>query len=316
MADSHLQPHPVLSVAVRPKRNHDWSKLQRVLESLVQEDQALRASSRPDRQQIILGGMAELHLELICHRLAHEFEIPLDVGSPEIVYLETIRKSAEAEGKYIRQCSGRGVFAHVQIGLKPGRQGSGYHFVDNSSASGLPPGIADCVDAGIQEGLKAGGMHGHEIVDVQAVFYGGSYHPEDSSEMAFKIAAAMACQEAARRASPVTLEPVMSMEVVTSEEWTGLVVGDLSLREGRIEGIEAAAGSVAVRATAPLRRLLGYTSHLRTATAGRGSYFTNFARYQPRPDRDESRPDEIGVIADQPKGPPPRAGSVSATPEE
>jgi elongation factor G len=238
------------------------------------------------------------------------------MGKPKIVYLETIRKSAEAEAKYIRQVGGRGQYAHVKISLEPAELGSGYQFIDKSPANAVPRKFVESIDSGIQEGMKTGILNGNAIVDVRAVLCDGSYHVEDSSEMTFKIAACMACKEAVRKANPVILEPLMSIDVVTPEDFAGLIMGDLSSHRGRIEGIEPSGGSVAIRAIAPLRELLGYALRLRAITQGRSSSSMRFARYAACPDSGESGPEEISVLANKPKGPPPKSGFAAATPDE
>ena len=215
MKESDPRCRPIISVTISPKFIGDWDMLQRALNVLTQQDQSIRTATEGTERRVIIGGASELQLEAICDRLLHEFKIPLDVRKPEIVYLETIRKSSEAEGKYIRQVGGRSQYAHVKINLEPAESGSGYQLIDKSSANAVPRQFVESIDSGIQEAMKAGVLNGNEIVDIRVGLCDGSYHVEDSSEMAFKIAACTALKEAARKANPVLLEPFMSMDVCT-----------------------------------------------------------------------------------------------------
>jgi len=256
--------------------------------------------------------MNESHLEAACDRISREYKIQLDVGEPKIIYLETIRKYTEAEAKYIRQVGGRNQYAHVKLRLEPGQPGSGYQFMDESSEDAVPRQFVEPINFGIQEATKGGILAGHEMVDLRAVLCDGSYHVEDSNEMAFKIAASMAFKEAARKASPVILEPVMSIEVVTPEEFAGAIMGDLSSRRGRIESMKPRVDSVVIHAVAPLAELLGYTMQLRSITQGRSSYSMHFTRYEASPGNGKSGADEIGVTSNKPKGPKTKSGSAAA----
>jgi elongation factor G len=315
MNESDHRSRPIISVTVSPKYIDDWDTLQRALNALIQQDQSMRTTTE-GTGRVIISGASELHLEAICDRLLREFKILLDVGKPEIVYFETIRKSSEAEGKYIRQVGGRGQYAHVKINLEPAPSGSGYQFIDKSSANAVPRQFVESIDSGIQEAMKAGVLKGNEIVDIRVVLCDGSYHIEDSNEMAFKIAACTALKEAARKANPVILEPFMSMDVYTPEDYAGAIMADLSSRRGRIEHIDSRGHSAVIHAVAPLKELLGYTSHLRTITQGRGSTLMQFASYGPLSKNDGSGSDEIGVPANKPRGPTQRSGSAAAEPDD
>jgi elongation factor G len=276
----------------------------------------MRTAIEGTERRVTISGTSELHLEAICDRVLREFKIPLDVGKPEIVYLETIRKSSEAEGKYIRKVGGRGQYAHVKINLEPAESGSGYQFIDKSSANAVPRQFVESIDSGIQEAMKAGVLNGNEIVDIRVVLCDGSYHVDDSCEMAFKIAGCMALKEAARKANPVILEPFMSMEVYTPEDYAGSIIADLSSRRGRIERIDPRGHSAVIHAVAPLKELLGYASYLRTITLGRGSTSIQFACYGPLSKNDGSGADEIGVPANKPGGPTQRSGFNAAEPDD
>lgn len=316
MSESHPQNRLIIFVVVSPSFIDDWENLQRALSVLSQQDQGMGITTEPTERRAIISGMGESHLEVICDRLLREFKIPLDVGKPKVIYRETIRKHSEAEAKYIRQVGGRGQYAHVKLGLEPGQPESGYQFIDKSPENAVPRQFLESIDSGIQEAMKTGVLAGNEIVDVRAVLRDGSYHVEDSNEMAFKIAACMAFKEAAHKANPVILEPLMSIDVVTPENFAGSIMGDLSSRRGRIESIEPRADSVVIHAIAPLRELLGYALHLRSITQGRSSSFMHFARYEASPDNGEPGADEIGATANKPKGPKPKNGFAAAKPDE
>ena len=209
--------------------------------------------------------MGELHLEIIVDRMMREYKVEANVGKPQVAYRETIRKHAEAEGKYIRQTGGRGQYGHAKIQLDPQPAGTGYEFVNDIVGGSVPKEFIKPIDQGIQEALEGGILAGYPMVDVKATLYDGSYHDVDSNEMAFKIAGSMAFKEAARKASPVLLEPVMAVEVVTPEDYAGTIMGDLSSRRGRIEGMEHRAGSQVIKAIVPLAEMFGYATHMRSA---------------------------------------------------
>ncbi len=269
----------------------------------------MRVEAGPTEGETIVKGTGELHLQVICDRIALQYKIPLDVGEFKIIYLETIRKKSEAEGKYVRA---RCMYGHVKIRLEPREAGSGYHFDNEIKDGAVPPEFVAAVNLGIQVAMKGGVVAAHEMVDLRAVLYDGSYHVGDSNEMAYRIAASMAFKEAARKASPVVLEPVMSIDVTTPEEFAGAIVGDLSQRRGRIEGMEQRAGGQVIRATVPLATMIGYAEHMRSITLGRVWHSMNFARYEQAPPGSESGSDEAGIAAKKPRGPRTGSGFAAA----
>ena len=295
MGEYNIQKGPVLSVAVSPRNEGDREKFLRALSVIGQEDPSIRIETAPDDVPTILSGMSEEHLEAICDRLLREFGLQLDIGEPTVIYLETVGKSAEAEGKYIRH-TGRGDYGHVKIRVEPNEAGTGFEFVNDIKGGVVPREYIKPTEQGIREALQGGVLAGYEIVDVKATLFDGSYHDVDSNEMAFKIAGSMAFKEAARKATPVLLEPVMSVEVVVPEEYMGATIGDLNSRRGRIEGMEHRAGSQVIKALVPLAEMLGY---------GRGRFYhsVQFARYEAAPRRDWLGGDGAGVTANKPVRP-------------
>ena len=276
-------PAPVISVAVEPKTKGDQEKMGVALGKLAQEDPTFKVNTDPDSGQTIISGMGELHLEIIVDRMMREFNVQANVGKPQVAYRETIRKQAQAEGKYIRQTGGSGQYGHVKIRLEPNEPGKGYEFINEVVGGVIPKEFIKPVDQGIKEAMEGGVLAGYEMVDVKATLYDGSYHEVDSNEMAFKIAGSMAFKEAARKASPVLLEPVMSVEVVVPEEYMGTIIGDLSSRRGRIEGIEHRAGSQVIKAMVPLAEMFGYATNMRSNTQGRATFSMHFSRYEEAP---------------------------------
>jgi len=274
---------PVISVAVEPKTKADQEKMGMALAKLAQEDPTFKVHTDPDSGQTIISGMGELHLEIIVDRMMREYKVEANVGKPQVAYRETIRKHAEAEGKYIRQTGGRGQYGHAKIYLDPQPAGTGYEFVNEIVGGSVPKEFIKPIDQGIKEALEGGILAGYPMVDVKATLFDGSYHDVDSNEMAFKIAGSMAFKEAARKASPVLLEPVMAVEVVTPEDFAGTIMGDLSSRRGRIEGMEHRAGSQVIKAIVPLAEMFGYATHMRSSTQGRAEYSMHFARYEEAP---------------------------------
>ena len=250
---------------------------------LAQEDPTFKVHTDPDSGQTIISGMGELHLEIIVDRMMREYKVEANVGKPQVAYRETIRKKAEAEGKYIRQTGGSGNYGHVKIRVEPNEPGKGFEFVDAIKGGVVPKEYIKPTEQGIREALQGGVLAGYEIVDVKATLYDGSYHDVDSNEMAFKIAGSMAFKEAARKATPVLLEPVMSVEVVVPEEYMGTIIGDLNSRRGRIEGMEHRAGSQVIKANVPLSEMFGYATHMRSSTQGRANYSMHFNRYEEAP---------------------------------
>ena len=273
----------MIAVAVEPKTKSDQEKMGVALGKLAQEDPTFKVSTDPDSGQTIIAGMGELHLEILVDRMMREFGVQANVGKPQVAYRETIRKASQAEGKYIRQTGGSGQYGHVRIRLEPNEPGKGYEFINEVVGGVIPKEFIKPVDQGIKEALEGGVLAGYEMVDVKATLYDGSYHDVDSNEMAFKIAGSMAFKEAARKASPVLLEPVMSVEVVVPEEYMGTIIGDLSSRRGRIEGLEHRAGSQVIRAMVPLAEMFGYATNMRSNTQGRATFSMHFSRYEEAP---------------------------------
>src|SRR5467141_1760131 len=274
---------PVISVAVEPKTKADQEKMGMALARLAQEDPTFKVHTDPDSGQTIISGMGELHLEIIVDRMMREYKVEANVGKPQVAYRETIRRNSEAEGKYIRQTGGRGQYGHAKIRLEPQPPGTGYEFVNDIVGGSVPKEFIKPIDQGIKEAMEGGVLAGYEMVDVKAILYDGSYHDVEPNEMAFKIAGSMAFKEAARKASPVLLEPVMAVEVVTPEDYAGVIMGDLSSRRGRIEGMEHRAGSQVIKAIVPLAEMFGYATHMRSSTQGRAEYSMHFARYEEAP---------------------------------
>ncbi len=276
-------PEPVIAVAVEPKTKSDQEKMGVALAKLAQEDPTFRVHTDPDSGQTIISGMGELHLEIIVDRMMREHKVEANVGKPQVAYRETIRKASEAEGKYIRQTGGSGNYGHCKIRLIPNEPGKGYEFINDTTGGSIPREYIKPIDQGIQEALEGGVLAGFPMVDVKVELYDGSYHDVDSNEMAFKIAGSMAFKEAARKASPVLLEPMMSVEVVVPEEYMGTIIGDLNSRRGRIEGMEHRAGSQVIRSMVPLSEMFGYATQMRSSTQGRATYSMHFARYEEAP---------------------------------
>jgi elongation factor G len=274
---------PVISVAVEPKTKGDQEKMGVALHRLAQEDPTFKVATDPDSGQTIISGMGELHLEIIVDRMKREYKVEANVGKPQVAYRETIRKHSEAEGKYIRQTGGSGQYGHVKLRVEPNEKGKGFEFVNEIVGGSVPKEYIKPVEQGIREALEGGVLAGYELVDVKATLYDGSYHEVDSNEMAFKIAASMGFKEAARKASPVLLEPIMSVEVVVPEEYMGTIIGDLNSRRGRIEGIDHRAGSQVIKALVPLAEMFGYATNMRSNTQGRATFSMHFAHYDEAP---------------------------------
>ena len=276
-------PKPVIAVAVEPKTKVDQEKMGMALAKLAQEDPTFKVHTDIDSGQTIIEGMGELHLEIIVDRMMREYKVEANVGKPQVAYRETIRKQAEGEGKYIRQTGGSGNYGHAKIRLEPNEPGKGYEFSNDIKGGVIPKEFIKPIDMGIREALLGGVLAGYEMVDVKASLYDGSYHDVDSNEMAFKIAGSMAFKEAARKASPVLLEPVMAVEVTVPEDYMGTIIGDLNSRRGRIEGMEARVGVQVIKAMVPLSTMFGYATHMRSSTQGRANYSMEFSRYEEAP---------------------------------
>ena len=274
---------PVISVAVEPKTKGDQEKMGMALGRLAQEDPTFKVATDPDSGQTIISGMGELHLEIIVDRMMREYKVEANVGKPQVAYRETIRKHAEAEGKYIRQTGGSGQYGHVKLRVDPNEKGKGFEFVNEIVGGSIPREFFRPIEQGVRQALEGGVLAGYEMVDVKVSLYDGSYHDVDSNEMAFKIAASMGFKEAARKASPVLLEPIMSVEVVVPEEFMGTIIGDLNSRRGRIEGIDHRAGSQVIKSLVPLAEMFGYATQMRSNTQGRATFSMHFAHYDEAP---------------------------------
>ena len=276
-------PEPVIAVAIEPKTKADQEKMGVALGKLAQEDPTFKIHTDPDTAQTIISGMGELHLEIIVDRMMREFNVAANVGKPQVAYKETIRKKADAEGKYIRQTGGRGQYGHAKITVEPSGVGVGFVFENDIIGGSIPREYIKPIEQGIKEAMQSGVLAGYEVKDVKVTLYDGSYHEVDSSEIAFKIAGSMAFKEACRKASPALLEPVMKVEVVLPEEYMGDVIGDLNARRGRIEGMEARPGTQIIKSLVPLSSMFGYATDLRSRTQGRATYTMHFAHYEEVP---------------------------------
>ncbi len=275
-------PTPVIQLAVEPKTKADQEKLGMAIGKLAQEDPTFRVSNDPDTGQTILSGMGELHLEIIVDRMMREFGVGANVGKPQVAYRETVRAASQGEGRHVRQTGGHGQYGHAKIRLEP-LPGGGFEFVNEIVGGAIPREFIGPTEAGIQEALEGGILAGYPMSDVKVTLYDGSYHEVDSSEIAFKIAGSLALKDAARKAQPVLLEPIMSVEVVVPEEYMGDVIGDLNSRRGRIEGLELRGTSQIIRALVPLSEMFGYATELRSRTQGRGSFTMHFGKYEEVP---------------------------------
>jgi len=276
-------PDPVISVAVEPKTKSDQEKMGIALGKLAQEDPSFRVKTDEESGQTIISGMGELHLDILVDRMRREFGVEANVGRPQVAHRETIRKSVEAEGKFVKQSGGRGQYGHVKIRLMPTKEGDGYEF-DNQIVGGVvPKEYINSVNKGIQEALQNGVVAGYPVVDVRVELYDGSYHEVDSNEMAFKVAGSMAFKNAANIASPVLLEPMMKVEVVTPEDYMGDVMGDVTRRRGILQGMEDCPAGKIVNAHIPLSEMFGYATDLRSQTQGRATYTMEFDHYSEAP---------------------------------
>ena len=296
-------PEPVIAVAIEPKTKADQEKLSASLARLAEEDPTFQVESDEETGQTLIHGMGELHLEVIVDRLLREFNVDANVGRPQVAYRETIRDRVEkVVGRFVRQTGGRGQFGHVVINVEPAPE-EGFDFVNKIKGGNIPTEFIPAVEQGIEEALGSGVKAGYPMVDVRVELVDGSYHDVDSSEMAFKIAGSMAVQEGARRAKPVLLEPVMSVEVVTPEEFLGDVIGDLSRRRGKVQGQEPRGNALAVHAFVPLGEMFGYATDVRSSTQGRATYTMQFERYEEVPQNiaeqivESTTPEPVGAGA-------------------
>jgi len=281
--ESMTFPDPVISVAIEPKTKGDQEKLSAALQKLAQEDPSFRVKVDDETGQTIISGMGELHLEIIVDRMLREFKVEANVGNPQVAYREAITKSVSGEGKYIKQSGGRGQYGHVCIELHPLKPGEGFVFENKIVGGSIPRDYFPAIEKGIEEALENGCLAGYPVEDIKAVLYDGSYHDVDSNEMAFKIAASMAFKDLSKKAGPVLLEPIMKVEVVAPEEYTGDVMGDLSSRRGKVEGMDMRGGAQVIRCMVPLKEMFGYATQLRSITQGRATYSMHFDHYEQVP---------------------------------
>jgi elongation factor G len=278
--ESMVFPEPVIRVAIEPKTKADEDKLSVSLQRLADEDPTFRVQSDEETGQTIISGMGELHLEIIVDRLLREFNVDANVGKPQVAYRETVKKTVEkAEGRFVRQTGGRGQYGHAIIKLEPNTPGEGYAFENRIVGGVIPRDYISAVDEGIQEAMSTGVLAGYPVVDIKVALLDGSYHEVDSSDMAFKIAGSLAFKNAAQKAQPVLLEPVMSVEVVTPADFMGDVMGDLSSRRSHIDGMEPRGAAQVIRATTPLSTMFGYATSLRSVTQGRATFTMQFKQY-------------------------------------
>ncbi len=276
-------PEPVIDLAIEPKTKADQEKMGIALQKLAEEDPTFRVKTDEETMQTVIAGMGELHLEVLVERMKREFKVEANVGKPQVAFKETIRKEAEAEGKYIKQSGGRGQYGHCWIRLSPLEGGAGFQFVDEIKGGSIPREYIPAIEKGIKEALSRGIQAGYPVLDVKATVFDGSFHEVDSSEAAFKIAGSMAFQEAARKADPVVLEPIMKVEVVVPEKYLGDVVGDLNSRRAQISEMKDRSNTKVIDAQVPLAEMFGYATQLRSITQGRGSYSMEFKQYSDVP---------------------------------
>jgi elongation factor G len=276
-------PDPVISIAIEPKSKADQEKLGLSLQKLAAEDPSFKVRTDEETGQTIISGMGELHLEIIVDRLLREFNVGANVGKPQVAYKETVRKAVEQQGRFVRQTGGRGQYGDVWIKLEPQQPGAGFEFVDAIKGGSIPREYIPAVEKGIKEATDTGALAGYPVVDVKVTLFDGSYHDVDSSEIAFKIAGSMAFKEAARKANPVLLEPIMSVEVVVPEDFMGDVIGDISSRRGKVLGMDTRPAAQAIDARVPLAQMFGYATDLRSMTQGRATYTMQFSHYEPVP---------------------------------
>ena len=276
-------PEAVISMAIEPKTKQDQEKLGLSLQRLAQEDPSFRVSTDEETLETIISGMGELHLEIIVDRLLREFKVEANVGKPQVAFKETVRAKAEAEGKYIRQTGGRGQYGHVFLEVEPLEPGKGFEFVNKIVGGAIPKEYIPAIEKGIREAMDNGVMAGYPMVDIRVRVVDGSYHDVDSSEMAFKIAGSMGFKEAVRRASPVLLEPIMSIEIIVPEEYMGDVIGDLNSRRGKILGMRARSGAQIIDGLVPLKEMFGYATDIRSMSQGRATFTMQFSHYDQVP---------------------------------
>jgi elongation factor G len=276
-------PEPVIFVTIEPKSRADQERLDESLAKLVQEDPTFVTRYDEETGQTIISGMGELHLDIIIDRLMREFQVDANVGKPRVAYKETISVPVKAEGRFIKQSGGKGQYGHVMVELQPGERGSGFQFADKLKGGAIPKQFIRHVEIGIKEAMEGGALLGYPLTDIKATLYDGSYHEVDSSDMAFKIAGSIALKEGVKKAKPIILEPVMKMEIVTSDESIGDILGDLNSRRAQIGSIDSRGNSRSIRCLIPLSETFGYATNLRSMSQGRATYTMEFYRYEEMP---------------------------------
>ena len=276
-------PEPVINVAIEPKSKASQEKMMIALQKLAEEDPTFRTYTDQETGQTLIAGMGELHLDIIVDRLFREFKVEANVGAPQVAYKETIRKAVRQDGKFVRQSGGRGQYGHCVLEIEPREPGAGYEFVNKVVGGSIPKEYFAPIDAGIQEAMNNGVLGGYPVVDIRVTVVDGSYHEVDSSEMAFKIAGSMGFKEGCRKADPCLLEPIMRVDITVPEEYMGDVMGDVSSRRGRIEGMEARSGAQAITAKVPLSQMFGYATALRSRTQGRGTFVMQISHFEEVP---------------------------------
>jgi elongation factor G len=276
-------PEPVISVAIEPKSKASQDKMMNALTRLAEEDPTFRTYTNPETGQTLIAGMGELHLDIIVDRMFREFKVEANVGAPQVAYKETIRKAVRAEGRFVRQTGGHGQYGHCVIDLEPLPAGTGYEFVNKIVGGTIPKEYIAPIDAGIQEAMGNGVLGGYPVVDIRVTLIDGSYHEVDSSELAFKIAGSMGFKEGCRKADPVLLEPIMRVDILVPDDYLGDVIGDLSARRGRIEGMDDRSGVKSVTARVPLSQMFGYATILRSRTQGRGTFVMQISHFEEVP---------------------------------
>jgi elongation factor G len=276
-------PDPVISVAVEPATKNDQEKMGVALQKLAEEDPTFRVHTDQETGQCIISGMGELHLQIIVDRMLREFKVDCKVGEPQVAYRETIRKTVEAEGKFVRQSGGHGQYGHCWLKLEPQEAGAGFSFENKVVGGAIPKEFIKPIEEGVKQAMESGVVAGYPVVDVKATVYDGSFHEVDSSEAAFKIAGSMAFKNGAEKANPVLLEPYVKVEVIVPEDYMGDVIGDLNSRRGRIDGMEPRNGAQVINAFVPLSEMFGYSTDLRSKTQGRGNYSMEVSYYDEVP---------------------------------
>lgn len=305
-----MQNRPIISATIRAKDRDTLDSLQHALADLAHLSGGEWSTASADEHELILGAMSESSLEAVC-RILRALRLNLDIGAPKVIYVETIRENAEAQVKYIRQTGGQGNYAHLKLRLEPQERGSGYKFVDEIEGDVIPANYRNVIREGIEKSRRDGFLAGHELVDFKATLYDGSYHDTDSNDAAFRIAASLAFKEAAGKASPVLLEPMMELEVTTSQDYVDMIVRNIRRRRGQIQTAEHGL----IRAIAPLAETLGYAKDLESQTNGLAGCFMRFAHYAEVPDGEQPRDNGTGIPVTNPKGPSPKEGSTAARPD-